>query len=38
MSQEPKGRPEGDRYPSDVEILQVSGREFILVGTAHISQ
>jgi len=38
MSQEPKGRPEGGRYPSDVEILQVSGREFILVGTAHISQ
>lgn len=25
-------------YPSDVEIVPVNGREFILVGTAHISQ
>ena len=25
-------------YPSDVEIFTVNGREFILIGTAHISQ
>ncbi len=25
-------------YPSDVHILEVEGREFILVGTAHISR
>ena len=25
-------------YPSDVEIVPVNGREFILIGTAHISQ
>lgn len=25
-------------YPSDVQIVDVDGREFILVGTAHISQ
>jgi len=25
-------------YPSDVRILDVDGREFVLVGTAHISQ
>lgn len=25
-------------YPSDVHVLHVDGREFILVGTAHISQ
>jgi len=25
-------------YPSDVQIVSVSGREFILIGTAHISQ
>ncbi|VAW35531.1 Pheromone shutdown protein [hydrothermal vent metagenome] len=25
-------------YPSDVEIVLVNGREFILIGTAHISQ
>ncbi len=25
-------------YPSDVQIVSVNGREFILIGTAHISQ
>lgn len=25
-------------YPTDVEIVPVNGREFILIGTAHISQ
>jgi hypothetical protein len=25
-------------YPSDVHIVSVQGREFILVGTAHVSQ
>lgn len=25
-------------YPADVEIVPVNGREFILIGTAHISQ
>jgi len=25
-------------YPSDVHILQVDGREFIVVGTAHVSR
>ncbi len=25
-------------YPSDVQIVPVNGREFILIGTAHISQ
>ena len=25
-------------YPSDVQIVEVGGRQFILVGTAHISQ
>lgn len=38
MSEEPKGHPEGRGYPSDVRVLQLAGREFILVGTAHISQ
>lgn len=27
-----------DSYPSDVKIVAVDGREFILVGTAHISR
>lgn len=26
------------KYPSDVQIVNVDGKEFILVGTAHISQ
>ncbi len=26
------------QYPQDVQIVEVDGREFILVGTAHISQ
>jgi pheromone shutdown-related protein TraB len=30
--------PEERNYSSDVQILAVNGREFILVGTAHISQ
>jgi pheromone shutdown-related protein TraB len=30
--------PTRDDYPSDVHVLQVDGREFVLVGTAHISQ
>ncbi len=34
LSEEPKGRD----YPDEVRILEVGGREFILVGTAHISQ
>lgn len=34
---DPQARDHAD-YPSDVHIVQVDGREFILVGTAHISQ
>jgi len=29
---------EPEHYPRDVHTLQVDGREFVLVGTAHISQ
>jgi pheromone shutdown-related protein TraB len=29
---------EGRDYPSDVHVVRVDGREFIIVGTAHISQ
>ncbi len=25
-------------YPADVHVLEVDGREFVLVGTAHISR
>jgi pheromone shutdown-related protein TraB len=34
--EEPESEPRS--YPSDVRILEVEGREFILVGTAHISR
>jgi len=30
--------PTGRDYPSDVHFLEVDGREFILVGTAHVSR
>jgi pheromone shutdown-related protein TraB len=30
--------PEMQRYPEDVQLVKSGGREFILVGTAHISQ
>ncbi len=36
---ESTGAERGSRdYPSDVHVLEVDGREFILVGTAHISR
>ncbi len=30
--------PQERNYPQDVEIVEIDGREFIIVGTAHISQ
>jgi pheromone shutdown-related protein TraB len=38
MSEEPDGDPGPSRTASDVHVVEVGGREFILVGTAHISQ
>jgi pheromone shutdown-related protein TraB len=38
MSEEPNGDPGPSRSASDVNIVRVGDREFILVGTAHISQ
>jgi pheromone shutdown-related protein TraB len=38
MSEEPTGDPGPSRYANDVHIVKVGDREFILVGTAHISQ
>ncbi len=32
------GQPSRHEFPDDVRVLHVAGREFILVGTAHISQ
>jgi len=32
------GQPADRSYPPDVHVLEVDGREFILVGTAHVSR
>jgi pheromone shutdown-related protein TraB len=36
-SREPVAAPPRD-YPPDVHVLEIDGREFILVGTAHVSR
>jgi pheromone shutdown-related protein TraB len=36
-SRDPAPAPPRD-YPSDVHVLEIDGREFILVGTAHVSR